>query len=554
MTSKIFSSLVTIFFLMGLQQICSQSLITDVPQLNFGTVDETTPTVQQISIENVSDEAIRVIDIQFFDTYDTPAFYTDESEFVLLKGEQKNLSINFLPLHNIKHNTEMFIVTENRGAYSVDLIGDCKYSIDYYKETHDLKEESLKNKLTQITSNNTVSLGYGEARDKMYMEIDNKRVNGQNASTNTIECVYTGEIITGYDDRGDLQSKGFDCEHTWPQSQGASGSPMKSDMHHLFPTNSNANSKRSSSPLGNVENPDWEVGGSKSGNNTFEPRDKQKGISGRALLYFALRYDNTSSVSHQWLTNQEATLRNWSNSFPPTEAERKRNVAIYDYQNNRNPLVDYPQFLERIQKITSSSSNNVTDVEFSDEFIDFGSVQVNQETDFAFAIYNDGNTDITLSNFELDLGTYVTIDSEISSTVTLKPGEDFSIIFEANQSEIVSVYDKFTFNTNVAGKEDVEIPVFVNYNSSTQTLQLPDIELYPNPANDYLNVNILNTNLQSSLNIVSIYSISGQEMFKSQMTNTNFTIPLNEFNNGLYIIKIDPAGYKSNFKTFVVQK
>ena len=113
MNSKISSSLVTILFLFGLQQLCSQSLITDVPQLNFGTVDEIAPTSQQISIENISEEAIRIIDIQFFDTYDTPAFYTDESEFVLLKGEQKSVTVNFLPVHNIVHNTEMFIVTEN---------------------------------------------------------------------------------------------------------------------------------------------------------------------------------------------------------------------------------------------------------------------------------------------------------------------------------------------------------------------------------------------------------------------------------------------------------
>ena len=43
----------------------------------------------------------------------------------------------------------------------------------------------------------------------------------------------------------------MNTEHTWPQSKGATGA-AKSDLHHLFPTDSKANSIRGNHPFGIV--------------------------------------------------------------------------------------------------------------------------------------------------------------------------------------------------------------------------------------------------------------------------------------------------------------
>ena len=70
---------------------------------------------------------------------------------------------------------------------------------------------------------------YNSARDILYSEIDN--TNGY------VKCVYTDYSVqlNNSDPSTHLYENGINCEHLWPQSLGASSSPMKSDMHHLRP-------------------------------------------------------------------------------------------------------------------------------------------------------------------------------------------------------------------------------------------------------------------------------------------------------------------------------
>ena len=79
------------------------------------------------------------------------------------------------------------------------------------------------------------TLGYNNARDIMYSLIDIK-------DGNQLTGVYSGYTITldlSEDPSTNAYEQGINCEHTWPQSLGAGSEPMKSDMHHLFPTRSN---------------------------------------------------------------------------------------------------------------------------------------------------------------------------------------------------------------------------------------------------------------------------------------------------------------------------
>ena len=89
------------------------------------------------------------------------------------------------------------------------------------------------------------TLGYNNARDVMYSEIDLK-------PGNQLTGVYSGYSITldlSQDPSTNAYDQGINCEHTWPQSLGAGSEPMKSDMHHLFPTKSNVNSSRGNDPF-----------------------------------------------------------------------------------------------------------------------------------------------------------------------------------------------------------------------------------------------------------------------------------------------------------------
>ena len=108
-----------------------------------------------------------------------------------------------------------------------------------------------------------------------------------------MKCVYTDREVPG----GKLPNNAtMNVEHTWPQSKGATGQ-AKSDLHHLFPTDSKANSTRGSFPFGEVVTVKWTQDGSKfgldaNGNQVFEPPDEHKGNVARALMYFATEYSN----------------------------------------------------------------------------------------------------------------------------------------------------------------------------------------------------------------------------------------------------------------------
>ncbi|MFB6350870.1 MAG: endonuclease [Bradymonadaceae bacterium] len=124
--------------------------------------------------------------------------------------------------------------------------------------------------------------------------------------------------------------------------------PERSDLHHLFPVDADANSSRSNRRFGNVIGGiSWSSGGSKSGENVagdevFEARDVHKGNAARAVFYFAVIYQRDVP------STEEEVLRNWHREDAVDAAERKRNAAIEEIQNSRNRFVDYPSLVKNI--------------------------------------------------------------------------------------------------------------------------------------------------------------------------------------------------------------
>jgi hypothetical protein len=89
------------------------------------------------------------------------------------------------------------------------------------------------------------------------------------------------------------------------------------------------------------------------------PRNEEKGMLARAMLYMAVRYEGDDTTPDLKLsdTPNSATytfgklsdLLAWHRQYPVTEAERLRNHTIYSsYQKNRNPFVDDPDYAEMI--------------------------------------------------------------------------------------------------------------------------------------------------------------------------------------------------------------
>lgn len=175
---------------------------------------------------------------------------------------------------------------------------------------------------------------------------------------------------SGTTDRCGNYSVEGDCynrEHIIPQSVFNENAPMVSDAHSITPTDGKVNGLRSAFPHGIVASASQTtLNGSKLGSSgvsgysgtVFEPIDEFKGDIARMYFYFATRYENTVSgysfamfnnTSDQVFTTAFLNmLLTWHAQDPVNAREIARNNAIYERQNNRNPYIDHPEYVQAI--------------------------------------------------------------------------------------------------------------------------------------------------------------------------------------------------------------
>jgi endonuclease I len=184
---------------------------------------------------------------------------------------------------------------------------------------------------------------------------------------------------TGTTQRCGSYSVEGDCynrEHIIPQSVFNEQSPMVADAHFITPTDGKVNGIRSNYPHGTVSSATYtSQNGGKLGSSSvsgysgtvFEPINAFKGDIARMYFYFATRYENTvagySYAMFDGSSNKVFTtaflnmLLAWNAQDPVSAREIARNNAIYARQNNRNPYIDHPEYVNQIWGGTSSTDS-----------------------------------------------------------------------------------------------------------------------------------------------------------------------------------------------------
>jgi len=220
----------------------------------------------------------------------------------------------------------------------------------------DLKNR-IRNPYTRISYDN-----FDETNIANFASINNG--NG----TRSVFCVYSNyqHIYTGTFSWLPMSREHTYC-HSWQPTNPSTALDEYSDQHHLFPSHQNsANGIRDNHPLGKVANVistflDGKFGTDLNGNLVYEPRDLHKGDAVRALLYMVVRYDgiNGFNWTFDWLNNTRlpsigegqqdlATLIEWHKQDPPDKWEVDRNNYVQSVQQNRNPFVDHPEYVDYI--------------------------------------------------------------------------------------------------------------------------------------------------------------------------------------------------------------
>ena len=512
-------NLITLFAFLPLflsAQISMQPASIDFNATDFGNLDSI-----EVTIENQYSNSIDVEGIMFHEIYSNAVFYTTETfPLSVAANSSESVWVYFEPEHNIVYNSEMIVVTDYRGSYRADVEGEGRFS-NYYSNTFNKSEEDLKSALKSTISSGYSSLSYNVARDNMYGSLDNTGGN--------VACVYTGRVAA-FNTRPGANSNSFNCEHTYPQGLFNSNSPMKSDIHHLFPTDVNANSQRGNLPFGEVSGSgSWSEGGSKKGNGKFEPRDAQKGATARAMMYFVTRYQDYSS----FFSGQQTILKQCHNNHAPTAKEKQRNAAIFGLQNNRNPFVDYPQFIERIQNLVGNSQATENyDLWVSDLSVEFGSSL--NDLEYHVVLFNRGNQPVEVGNFNFSNAAYSLVNAV--GTQTISPGESLELLVATDASLPIGSEEELTFDTDIPGNATVTIQLIGGwFPASTEELEENAFNVYPNPTQNEINFAI-----QGNQKAV-ILTLDGK-----RMKDCHSPCNVSELNNGSYLLQL-PTGESKVF-------
>ncbi len=190
-----------------------------------------------------------------------------------------------------------------------------------------------------------VTLDYRQARHVMFTVIDNEGGN--------VRDVYAGRTIRNVSGIPNPEGPdGFNTEHTWPQSElkEAGKNAAISDLHHLFPVEAFANTKRGHVPFGWVTQVEWQTPDGKSklgydakGQLVFQAPEGHRGNIARALFWVSTAYQLKIDA------DEEAVLREWDKADPVDDKERARNEAIQKVQGDLNPFVLMPGLADRVK-------------------------------------------------------------------------------------------------------------------------------------------------------------------------------------------------------------
>ena len=231
----------------------------------------------------------------------------------------------------------------------------------YYAGTEGLGGTNLATKLHTIIAGHT-RLSYAQLWDALPLT----DADPNNPST-SITDFYAGTSLlkSAMCNHSGSCAGEWNREHSWAKSHGDFGTVTGpgTDLFHMRPELADVNSSRS--------NLDFDNGGSatiascpacKKDSDSFEPRESIKGDVARGLFYMAVRYDGGDGfpdlVMNDFTCNagskapnhgKLSTLIAWSLADPPDAIERARNDLVdSDYQHNRNPFTDHPEWVTSI--------------------------------------------------------------------------------------------------------------------------------------------------------------------------------------------------------------
>ena len=247
--------------------------------------------------------------------------------------------------------------------------------VGYYDPADGLTGTALKDALNDIIDGHTEYTYTSTGTDvwDILKETDKDTANSDN-----VILIYSGQSVNAAQEYN--SGAGWTREHVWAKSRGDFGTTKGAgtDIHHLKPCDVSINSAHNNRWFAECSDPYLDGGADSTGSYTssaqwvWKPRNEVKGDVARMIFYMATRYEgengeldlevidsipsdnDTQEPIHALLSD----LLLWHIEDPVDSFEINRHEVIYSYQNNRNPYIDHPEYVQEVFGITTFAIDN----------------------------------------------------------------------------------------------------------------------------------------------------------------------------------------------------
>lgn len=455
----------------------------------------------------------------------------------------------------------------------------------YYDDAAGLSGTSLRQALHNIIDGHTEK-SYDQVWDA-FPTTDLRPIGTYGADY--IWCMYTHqELYYDDDQQGNLtmdQYITYNREHSWPKSWANETYPMYTDLYHLYPTQSNSNTNRSNLPYGEVETATYttangtQKGDARAGlgyvGTVFEPIDEYKGDLARTYFYMTTRYYTEDAGWDSSGMTVKCELRDWAldmlldwhSNDPVSQKELDRIEAVYAIQENRNPFIDHPEYVDSIWNaasvsITAPAAQAASSIETDRFTANWTSVAtatgyklyVSEQADFASYISSYGPKDVENNLSEV-------VSSLSSSRTYYYRVRSYKVSSESSNSNSVSVTTSTPASVGDGGiffSEYIEGSSYNKaleiYNATDSTVNLADVtvKLYYNDGTSPGNTETLSGTLANAEVYVMAHSsadaaILNEADITSGVVNFNGNDAIELYYNGNLVDIIGTVGSSATF-------